>query len=118
MSFLALIGLILGFHVYFNLAILIPGVHTPLTIKPSVSISDNQWLLDLYRTVLGRTADGNGYRTNYQALQGGMSQAQLYNNFISSAEFRQNPSLASRTGFVIRVYQVLNVQSFLPQKAM
>ncbi len=85
----------------------VPGVHTPLPIDPVVDIQHNQWLLDAYRIVLGREHDAGGYRVNYGALQSGSTREQIVQAFVASAEFRGNAALASRDGFVTRLYQVL-----------
>ncbi len=85
----------------------IPGVHTPLPIDPVVDIQDNQWLLDLYRTVLAREHDVGGYRVNYAALQTGSTRQQIAMAFVSSAEFTGNPALADRGNYVTRLYQTL-----------
>jgi hypothetical protein len=85
----------------------IPGVHEPLAVAPSVDVPDNHWLLDAYRTVLGREHDPDGYRVNRKALEAGQSRAQIVAAFVASAEFQANPALADRGGFVVRAYQTL-----------
>ena len=85
----------------------IPGLTAPLPIDPVVEIPDNQWLLDAYRTFLGREHDPGGFRVNLRALEGGQSRAQIAAAFVASAEFQGSPALADRAGFVTRVYQTL-----------
>lgn len=86
---------------------LVPGVHTPLAIDPDVEILDGQWLLDLYRIVLGREHDVPGYVVNFTDLQAGETRAQMYDAFVHGAEFTGNASLHDASGFVARLYQVL-----------
>jgi hypothetical protein len=86
----------------------IPGVHVPLPIDPDVDIPDNHWLLDAYRTVLGREHDVSGYVTNFDALQAGASRASIVSAFVKSPEFSANGgALSDKSGFVGRVYQTL-----------
>lgn len=83
------------------------GVHVPRTVDPVVDIQHNHWLLDAYRVVLGREHDPAGYRVNYAALQSTSSREDIVAAFVASAEFRANPSLAGREGFVTRLYRTL-----------
>jgi len=86
----------------------IPGIHTPLTIDPSVSIDNNHWLLDLYPIILGRQHDADGFRTNLKALQpGSQSRSDIYQSFVDSKEFQSNSSLADPTQFITRLYNTL-----------
>jgi hypothetical protein len=106
---IAMLPLALLFVFLFSVhSALIPGVHTPLSIHPTVDIPDSQWLLDVYKTVFARNADAGGYRTNFQDLQNGsLNRGSLFTNFVNSPEFRGNPQLSKRTGFIIRVYQAI-----------
>jgi hypothetical protein len=82
----------------------IPGVQTPLSITPTVDISDAEWLLAAYSTVLARPADDPGFRVNFHDMQNGFSRLQMYNALISSAEWAANPQLANKSAFVQRGY--------------
>lgn len=88
----------------------IAGIHFPLPINATVDIGDNTWLSDLYFIILNRSSDYSGYSTNLLNMQkNGLSRKDMYNNFITSAEFQSNPSLKEKNGFVVRLYnQVLH----------
>lgn len=85
----------------------IPGVHAPLPIDPTVEIQDAQWLLDAYRVFFDREHDVAGYRANLHALEGGLSRVALTEVFREAAELRASPLLATRDGFVRRLYHQL-----------
>jgi len=85
----------------------IPGLQTPLTIQPVVSIPDSQWLLDAYLIVFNRTADEQGFRVNFGVMQTGTTRQQIFDSFILSEEWKNNPALSSRTGFAERLYSVI-----------
>jgi len=95
---------------------LIAGVHTPLPIDPDVSIPHNHWLLDAYRTVLGREHDAGGYKTNFILLQSGSTREEIMTAITSSQEFKSNADLSNRASYVTRLYQVLLKRSPAPDE--
>jgi hypothetical protein len=89
----------------------VPGVHVPLPIDPTVEVPDNAWLVYAYRILFARDADPGGYTANFNALQAGQSRQQIYDAFVGSPEFHNNPQLADRRGFVTRCFQTLQYRT-------
>ena len=85
----------------------IPGVHVPLPIDPTVQIGNAVWMTEFYYLVLRRAPDAAGYRTNFMALENGMTREALFSGIVAGPEFQSNKALADRAGFIVTLFKVL-----------
>ncbi len=86
----------------------IPGVHVPLPIDPTVQAPNSVWLNYAYLVFLRRAHDPAGYAVNLNDMNNnGLTQSGVFNAFVGSQEWTNNPSLSDKSAFVQTVYSVL-----------
>jgi hypothetical protein len=84
----------------------VAGVHVGIPVFPTLALTDGDHVAAAYQLVLNRAHDVGGFRANRSYLQS-TSVEMLFAALAGSAEFRAQPALADRAGFVRRAYQTV-----------
>ena len=86
----------------------IAGITSPINVAPTVMIGYSDFLKYAYKIVLGRDYDIGGFNTWKRKLEiGENTEAEVYNNFLASAEVSGNTTLQNKTEMIKRAYLLL-----------